>query len=127
MCVVCVKAILDTFLSAVPSSTPQSYTLTPTGPTELTLAWTRPPEIDINGVLLFYSLRYHTIDSDDFTLDAVSSDLEDFVLEGLANYTIYEALIGATTVNGTGPFTSQIATTNENGMAKRFLAVYVVV
>lgn len=79
------------------------------------MAWDRPPEIDINGVLTFYSLRYHIVGSEDFEFHTVNGSLESTALRGLDNYTTYEVFIAASSINGTGPFTNQRATTSENG------------
>ena len=78
---------------------------------------TRPPEISINGVLTFYSLRYHRIGVDDFVFETADADLESTSLDQLHNHTLYEVFIAATTINGTGPFASQTAQTSENGTA----------
>ena len=78
--------------------------------------WNRPPEIDINGVLLSYSLRYHRIGlEEDYVLDTISSSSERMVLSGLYSYTTYEVFLGALTVNGTGPFARQSGQTIETG------------
>ena len=84
-------------------------------PTQLSLSWDRPPAIDINGVLTFYSLRYHRVGYNDYNFTVVNGSLESVILKGLDNYTLYEVFIAATTANGTGPFISQAARTSENG------------
>lgn len=80
------------------------------------MAWDRPPEIDVNGVLTFYSLRYHIVGSEDFEFHTVNGSVERTTLRDLANYTTYEVFIAALSINGTGPFTSQTAKTSENGI-----------
>ena len=84
-------------------------------PNELTVSWTRPLEININGVLTFYSLRYHRIGLDDFVFVAVDGSQESTSLRGLESYAVYEVFIAASTINGTGPFISHTAQTRETG------------
>ena len=100
---------------AVPSSAPQNVTLSTETVNELTISWDRPPEISINGILTFYSLRYHRLRYDDYTFISVNGSQERTVLRGLESYTVYEVFIAATTVNGTGPFISHTALTAEDG------------
>lgn len=78
-------------------------------------------------MLTFYSLRYHKVGSADFFLERVNGSLQSSVIEGLDNYTMYEVLIAAMTVNGTGPFISQAARTSENGNLCNFTILLVVV
>lgn len=108
----------------MPSSAPQNLTITATVPNELTVTWDRPPEIDINGVLTFYSLRYHIVGSEDYEFYTVNGNLESIALTGLDNYTSYEVFIAALSINGTGPPTHQTATTSENGI---YIYIYYIV
>ena len=106
----------STFLvSTVPTSPPMSVTVSASVPSQLMVTWGRPSEIDINGVLKFYSLRYHRINFNDFDLTAINASQDSIILTGLYNYTLYEVLIAATTINGTGPFISHTIQTSENG------------
>lgn len=98
----------------VPTSPPMSVTVSASVPSQLMVTWGRPSEIDINGVLKFYSLRYHRINFNDFDLTAINASQDSIILTGLYNYTLYEVLIAATTINGTGPFISHTIQTSEN-------------
>ena len=84
-------------------------------PNQLSLMWDRPPEIDINGLLLYYSLRYHRVGSDSFVLDALNASSDSTVLGGLDSYAVYEVILAASTVNGSGPMTTLTAQTIETG------------
>ena len=101
-------------IPAVPSSPPQNLLLSSQQPHQLLLTWDRPPDIDINGLLLFCSLRYHRVGSE-FMFDTVNSSLESLVLSGLQSYAIYEVFLSASTVNGTGPRARQTGQTVETG------------
>ena len=80
------------------------------------LTWDRPSEIDINGILTFYSVRYHVVGTSEFRFVPVfGGDAQHLVLEDLDNYTTYEVLIAANTVNGSGPTISSTGMTRENG------------
>jgi hypothetical protein len=100
--------------AAVPSSPPQNLLLSSQQPHQLLLTWDRPPAIDINGLLLFYSLRYHRVGYDDFVFDSVDSSSETVVLSRLHSYATYEVFLAASTVNGTGPFARQTGQTIES-------------
>ena len=82
---------------------------------ELTLNWDRPPEVHINGVLTFYSIRYHIVGTDDFMFTITNGGSQSLTLEQLSNYTEYEVLIAAGTINGTGPFVRKTERTRQNG------------
>ena len=101
-------------IPAVPSSPPQNLLLSSQQPHQLMLMWDRPPDIDINGLLLFYSLRYHRVGSE-FIFDTVNSSSESLVLSGLQSYAMYEVFLSASTVNGTGPRARQTGQTVETG------------
>ena len=101
--------------AAVPSSPPQNLLLSSQQPHQLLLTWDRPPAIDINGLLLFYSLRYHRVGYDDFVFDSVDSSSETVVLSRLHSYATYDVFLAASTVNGTGPFARQTGQTIESG------------
>ena len=107
--------MLSAVLFVVPSSAPQNFALTANHVTKLTMSWSRPPERDINGILTFYSVRYHIVATDNYTFKTADGRSHTFTLEQLSNYTEYEVLIAAATVNGTGPFDRKTKQTRENG------------
>ena len=101
---------------AVPSAPPDNFTVTASVPSKLTLTWNHPPEIDINGELRGYSLRYiyqGIVMIENIPIPA--GDMPTFVLDNLENFTLYELDISATTINGTGPTTNVTQMTTENG------------
>ena len=92
-------------------------------PNQLQLTWDRPPEIETNGLLLFYSLRYHRANFDDYVFDTVNATSESVLLTGLVSHTVYEVFVAASTVNGTGPFARQTALTIETGNKYTIIAI----
>ena len=79
----------------------------------LSVIWDRPTEIDINGVLRLYIIEYYIVDQSD-TLLTVNVTGNMTVLDNLNNFTDYNVSVAAFTV-GTGPFSSEIERTSENG------------
>ena len=102
---------------AVPSAPPENFTVTATVPTKLTLTWNHPPEIEINGELRGYSLRYTyegMLSPQNVPIPA--GDMPTFVLDNLENFTLYELAISATTINGTSRSSASVTQmTTENG------------
>ncbi len=87
------------------------------GPNELNVSWTRPEEIDINGVLRYYIIDYQNVDEERElpVMTNVTGDMTFMVLEGLNNFTNYSVAVAAFTIDQPGPNVSQIQVTDENG------------
>lgn len=61
-------------------------------------------------------MRYHIVGTSAFQfVPVIGGDSRNLVLDGLDNYTTYEVLIAANTVNGSGPTISSTEMTRENG------------
>ena len=89
------------------------------GPNELNVSWERPEKININGELRFYIIQYQIVDRADTLMTVVSGNTLSTMLEGLNNFTNYTVSVAAYTLD-TGPFTSEIESTAENGMSPAF-------
>ena len=102
-------------------ATPVNLTVETAGPNELDVSWERPEEININGELRFYIIQYQIVDqanSTNMTVN-VSGNTLSTTLEGLNNFTNYTVSVAAYTID-TGPFTSELESTAENGMFPAF-------
>ncbi len=84
---------------------------------ELNVSWTRPDEIDINGVLRYYIIDYQNVDEEGElpVMTNVTGDVTFVMLEGLNNFTNYSVAVAAFTIDQPGPNVSQIQATDENG------------
>ena len=107
-------------LSAVPVAAPASLMVETAGPNELDVSWERPEEININGELRFYIIQYQIVDQADTLMTVnVSGNALSTTLEGLNNFTSYTVSVAVYTLD-TGPFTSEVESTAENGMFPAF-------
>ena len=109
------------FVASAPVAVPGNLTVVNISANELNVSWERPNEIDINGVLRYYILEYYIVNQTETLATAnVSGDTLSTVLGGLNNFTSYSVSVAAFTV-GTGPFSTEVETTSENG---GFVCVY---
>ena len=102
------------YISA-PAAAPGNLTVVNISANELNVSWERPNEIDINGILRYYILEYYIVNqTENITSTNVSGDILSTVLRGLNNFTSYSVSVAAFTI-GTGPFSTEVETTSENG------------
>ena len=102
------------YISA-PVAAPGNLTVVNISANELNVSWERPNEIDINGVLRYYILEYYIVTQTATLATAnVSGDTLSTVLGGLNNFTSYSVSVAAFTIR-TGPFSTEVETTSENG------------
>ena len=100
---------------AVPVVSPDNLAVENISANALAVSWERPTEIDINGVLRYYIIEYYIVDQRNTLLTVnVTGDMLSTVLDNLNNFTDYNVSVAAFTV-GTGPFSSEIERTSENG------------
>ena len=91
--------------TTVPSAPPQSAVGVANSPTQVTLSWSPPPHIDINGDLQYYAVRVTEVETGrQWTFYAVDAFI---TIGGLHPYFNYRCQVAAHTVIGSGPFTSQ--------------------
>ena len=103
------------FVASAPVAVPGNLTVVNISANELNVSWERPNEIDINGVLRYYILEYYIVTQTATLATAnVSGDTLSTVLGGLNNFTSYSVSVAAFTIR-TGPFSTEVETTSENG------------
>ena len=109
---------------SVPAAVPGSLTVANISANELNVSWERPNEIDINGVLRYYILEYYIVNQTETLASRnISGDTLSTVLSGLNNFTSYSVSVAAFTID-TGPFSTEVETTSENGGLQMNLANY---
>ena len=87
-----------------PSSPPQAPIGVADSPTLVTLSWSPPPRIDINGDLLFYVVRITEMETGrQWSFHAVNAFIN---IGALHPYYTYASQVTAHTAIGSGPFTS---------------------
>ena len=87
----------------------QGFTATPSGTTELDLAWMAPAS-DGGAAITAYGIRYR-VTGGDWVPDAAAPDARTYVIAGLMPATTYDIEIWAINTNGAGPTATTTATT----------------
>ena len=104
-------------LYAEPSAAPRDLLVQNISANELSVEWERPPEIEINGVLILYYIEYFIAREPNTLMnEMVPNDTLRAVLNNLNNYTVYNVSVSAATASGRGPAISMLERTSENGM-----------
>jgi len=99
----------------VPTAAPENIIVVNISANELNVSWERPNEININGILRYYIIDYYIFNQEEtMTSVNVSGETLYTVLSGLNNFTTYSVSVAAFTV-GTGPSSTELETTSENG------------
>ena len=93
------------FNFTVPSSPPQSVTVTSTNPASLQISWQAPPVVNQNGPLTGYVIRYTR---SGFTINEIVASGLTYIISGLVPFVNYSVRVAAMTINGTGPFSADI-------------------
>ena len=102
------------FFSA-PVAAPENLMVVNISANELNVSWERPNEINTNGILRYYIIDYYIVNQEEtMTSTNVSGETLFTVLSGLNNFTTYSVSVAAFTV-GTGPSSTELETTSENG------------
>ena len=96
----------------VPTGPPLNFSAFSTNPTILTLNWEDPEESMRNGVIIGYSYMCEGVHSGPQVTQEMTA-----VVTGLIANQQYTCRVGATTINGTGPFASIIQRTPEDGIS----------
>ncbi|CAG5130561.1 unnamed protein product, partial [Candidula unifasciata] len=105
--------------SAIPTAPPQNFTLEVSSSTSLIVRWQPPPQDFQNGIITGYKIRLRRKGYRDKEGDTKVTDgnRNTYALTDLRKGTEYQVRIAATTVNGTGPFTSwETATTYQDDL-----------
>ena len=110
-----IKWVMFLCYISAPAAAPGNLTVVNISANELNVSWERPNEIDINGVLRYYILEYYIVNQTETLASTnVSGDTLSTVLRGLNNFTSYNVSVAAFTI-GTGPSSTEVETTSENG------------
>ena len=104
---------MSCYNSTVPSSPPQNVMVTSVNPASLMVSWQPPPMIDHNGPIT-YMINYTRVGSSDMMSVNVNSGTT-HTISGLVAYVNYSVIVAARTVNGTGPFSSAVVRSGEDG------------
>ena len=101
--------------TTVPSAPPQSAVGVANSPTQVTLNWSPPPHIDINGDLQYYAARVTEVETGrQWTFYTVDTFVN---VGGLHPYFNYRCWVAAHNVLGSGPFTNPFyVQTQETGV-----------
>ena len=102
------------FCFTVPSSPAQNVLAYNTTSTSIHLSWDPPPDDQINGIILHYTVR--VVPQHGGTVVYLNSTVTNIVVASLTPYTVYTYSVAAVTSVGSGPFSSAIMVqTNEAG------------
>ena len=93
--------------STVPSSPPMNIMVMSAHPASLNISWEPPPEIDQNGPITDYVIRYSRVGSN-VTMDETVTSRNIYTITELSPFVNYSVEIAAVNVNGTGPFSDPI-------------------
>ena len=99
---------------SVPTGPPLNFNGVFTNPTILTLSWEDPEESMRNGVIIGYAYMCEGVHSEPQVTQEMTA-----VVTGLMENQQYTCRVGATTINGTGPFASLIQRTAEDDISGR--------
>ena len=97
-------------------------------PASLNVSWQPPLDIDHNGLITGYVIRYTRVGSSVKTIETIINKVT-YTISGLDAYVNYSVMVAALNVNGTGPFSDPVVErSGDNGkwLANK-LASYVVI
>ena len=90
-----------------PSSAPINITVMSAHPGSLNISWEPPLEIDQNGPITDYVIRYSRVGSN-VTMDDIVTSRHIYTITELLPFVNYSVEIAAINVNGTGPFSDPV-------------------
>ena len=93
--------------STVPSAPPANITVMSAHPGSLNISWEPPEEINQNGPITDYVIRYSRVGSN-VTMDEIVTSSNIYTITELYPFVNYSVEMAATNVNGTGPFSNPI-------------------
>ena len=74
-------------------------------PASLNVSWQLPLDIDHNGPITGYVIRYTTVGSTVTTIENITNKVT-YTISGLDAYVNYSVMVAALNINGSGPFKS---------------------
>ena len=93
--------------STVPSSAPTNIIVMSAHPASLNISWEPPPEINQNGPITDYVIRYSRVGSN-VTVNEIVASRSIYTITELLPFVNYSVEITAINVNGTGPFSDPV-------------------
>ena len=106
--------MLDSFL--VPSASPGSLASSSVGKRSFTLTWQPLAQQYHNGILTHFRLQFENRRTGRYSYNNVHNRTLRYTASSMSPYTLYECSVAAATVNGTGPYSSEISLrTSEDG------------
>ncbi len=96
-------SVIQLILPIAPSAPPQGLSGNALGPTQISLSWSPPPAIDINGVLLYYDIAVTELETGQQWVE--SSTEQQLTVAALHQYYNYQFAVAALTI-GRGPYSS---------------------
>ena len=97
------------FLYTVPSAAPSSLVSPSNTSTSITITWEPPPPHECNGIITHHKIGVRAHLSGVTTFITIPMPALSHNVVGLQPYTAYYLAVAAGTVNGTGPFTSELS------------------
>ena len=98
---------MSCYNSTVPSSAPINITVMSAHPGSLNISWDPPPEIDQNGPITGYVIRYSR-DGSNVTMEDTVINRRTYTITELLPYVNYSVEIAAMNVNGTGNYSDPV-------------------
>ena len=111
---------MSNYNSTVPSSPPQNVMVSSINPASLKVLWQAPLELNQNGPLTGYMFQYTR--SGIVMKETVTNGFT-YVISGLVPFANYSVKMAAMTINGTGPFSTDII--QVSGEGSRLICIYV--
>ena len=111
---------MSNYNSTVPSSPPQNVMVSSINPASLKVLWQAPLELNQNGPLTGYMFQYTR--SGIVMKETVANGFT-YVISGLVPFANYSVKMAAMTINGTGPFSTDII--QVSGEGSRLICIYV--
>ena len=113
--------IMNLCYFSVPSAPPSLVTGDVQSSTFVVLTWLAPPDIDQNGIILYYVVKVHEIESGNLrTFFAVDEDIS---IDSLHPYYYYDCTVTARTIIGTGPYSEAIQVQTEEAGQSDHIAI----
>jgi len=98
---------MSCYNSTVPGSSPQDVIATDAHPGSLNISWGPPEEINQNGQITGYIIRYTLVRSNETMYETITNGTR-YILSGLFPFANYSVEVAAMTINGTGPFSDPV-------------------
>ena len=101
------------YYSTAPAAPPQNVTATAVSSTEIEVLWEEVPNIDQNGVITMYEIKFVPLETFGGQITSTTANTSDgsvlmMVLTGLEEYVEYNISVRAYTSAGPGPYSDPV-------------------